>query len=158
MIRAAALALSLILAASAARAQSSFQSCIDQTQGWSKPYSGGLITAINYIVSMPIGPAPPRVPIRLHPNQTTMGWLIGINGPVDNPAYIPPPGPARNVNILVSVAANVAAQYQKLTSADAKFAQQRRSSHELLLLDGTFCPLLAEDAAFSATGYPIWSR
>lgn len=162
MSRAVRLAVCLILVLPLpARAQlPSFLSCIDQTQSWTQPFSQGAITSVTYVVSMPFAPAPPVVPIRLHSNQSTMGWLIGVNGPVDNPSYVPPSGSgARNVNILVSFPSNLASQYQRLTNAAAQFASQRRTSHELLLLDGgTFCPLLAEDAAYSTTGYPIWSH
>lgn len=161
MTRAGRLALPLILLLlpAAARAQlPSFLSCIDQTQSWSQGFSGGQITSVTYVVSMPLVPAPPVVLIRLRSNQTTMGWMIGVNGPVDNPAYHPT-GPVRNVNILISFPSNLASQYQHLTNADSTFASQRRSKNELLLLDGgSYCPLLAEDAAFSTTGYPIWSH
>ena len=150
--------LGLLAVGPSARAQlPSFLSCIDQTQSWSRSFSGGQITSVTYVVSMPFLPAPPVVLIRLRSNQSTMGWLIGINGPPDNASYVPH-GTPRNVNILISVPSNLAAQYQQLSNADAKFAQQRRTSHELLLIDGTYCPLLAEDAPFSTTGYPIWSH
>lgn len=153
------IALCFLLAAAPARAQlPSFLSCIDQTQSWTQPFSQGAISSVTYVVSMPFAPAPPAVLIRLRQNQSTMGWLIGINGPVDDPAYHPT-GPVRNVNILISFPSNLASQYQRLTNADSTFASQRRSKNELLLLDGgSFCPLLAEDAPYSATGYPIWSH
>lgn len=122
----------------------SFLSCIDQTQSWSRGFTGA-IASVTYIASMPLAPAPPTVLIR--PLANTMGWLIGVTGPG-----------AHAVNILIGVPSNVAAQYQRLTNADAAFASARTRFHELLLIDGTNCPLLAEDSPFSATGAPIWSR
>ena len=153
-----ALALCLIVAALPAQAQRpSFLSCIDQTQSWSNSFSAGAIKSVTYIVSMPTAPAPPVVWIR--PVASTLGWLISIGGPFDNPAYVPPPGPVRNVNILISMPANIAQQYQRLTNAAATFASARQRYHELLLLDGgSFCPLLAEDVPFSPTGAPLWSH
>jgi hypothetical protein len=145
------------LLGSADAGAASFLSCIDQTQSWSASYSGGQITSTTYIVSMPFVPAPPVVLIRLRSNQSTMGWLVGVNGPVDNPSYVPHGSP-RNVNILISVPSNIASQYQGVANADSKFAQQRRSSHELWLWDGSYCPVLWEDAPFSTTGYPAWSH
>lgn len=153
------IALCFLLASASARAQlPSFLSCIDQTQSWTQPFNQGQISSVTYVVSMPFAPAPPVVLIRLRQNQSTIGWLIGINGPVDDPAYHPT-GPVRNVNILISFPSNLASQYQRLTNADSTFASQRRSKNELLLLDGgSFCPLLAEDTPYSTTGYPIWSH
>lgn len=153
----AAFALILLLLSPSSQAQlPSFLSCIDQNQSWSNGFSQGAVKSVTYIVSMPVAPAPPVVPIRFAP--PTPGWLIGVGGPPDDPTYVPPPGPARNVNILISMPQNVARQYQQLTNAAATFASARQRYHELLLIEGTFCPLLAEDAPFSTTGPPIWSH
>jgi hypothetical protein len=136
------LGLTLILLAFSAQAQVSFLSCIDQTQSWSRPLSG-TISAVTYIVSLPLAPAPPVNFIR--PNPATLGWLIG--------AY-----KNLSVEILIGISATLAQQFQQVTNGDQLFAQDKKSHHELLLIEQSYCPLLINDAAFSPTGAPIWTH
>lgn len=138
----------LSLAATPAVAQSSFLSCLDQTQSWSQGFSAGAIAAVTYIVSMPTAPAPPVTYVR---PGATLGWLIKASRT----------GGLAGINateILTNMPQNVARQYQGLTNADAKFASDRTRFRELLLIDGTGCPLLLQDAQYSLTGTPLWVR
>jgi hypothetical protein len=145
MVASKALLIALLIAAPAS-AQQSFLSCLDQTQSWSNGFSGGAISAVTYVISMPLAPAPPVTFVR--PPASSLGWLIAT-------ARSAAPNSTR---ILVGVAENVARQYQQLTNADAAFASAAARYHELLLIDGTGCPLLIEDAAFSSTGAPLWTH
>lgn len=139
MIR-AGLLIALLLLPTGARAQ--FLSCIDQTQSWSNGFSAGSIAAVTYIVSLPIGTRAPMI----RPPASSLGWLIA--------AYTGAP----RAEILVVIPSNTAKQFQSLTNADSQFSTLKARSHELLLLEGTYCPLLAEDQPFANSGAPIWSK